>query len=81
MSKVIDGNLIAENIKNNIKDIITTMQRKPGLGIILVGEKEDSKIYVKMKHNACKKVGINNYDVYLPEESSEKTVLEAVQKK
>tara|TARA_X000000368_G_scaffold416263_1_gene409810 strand:+ start:3823 stop:4698 length:876 start_codon:yes stop_codon:yes gene_type:complete len=80
MSKIIDGAVISKNIKEHLYHMIKDMPRKPGLGIILVGEKEDSKIYVKMKHNACKKVGINNYDVYLPEDSSEEIVIQHIEK-
>ena len=38
---------------------------KPGLGIILVGNRKDLK-HVRMK-KACKKIGIINYDVHLDE--------------
>ena len=79
MSKLMDGGVISKKIKQSLTETIYNMPRKPGLGIILVGEKEDSKIYVKMKNNACKQVGIVNYDVYLPENVSEKTVIETVE--
>ena len=79
MSKIIDGAVISNNIKEHLSQVIKDMPRKPGLGIILVGEKEDSKIYVKMKNNACKQVGIINYDICLPENVSEKIVIETIE--
>lgn len=80
MSKLIDGTLISKKIKASLTETIKDMPRKPGLGIILVGEKEDSKIYVKMKNTACKTVGIINYDVCLPENVSEEIVIENIEK-
>ena len=52
---------LANSILKNIKKEVSTLQKKPGLGIILVGDRTDSKIYVNMKKKACEKVGIKHY--------------------
>jgi len=76
----LDGKGFATRIKNNLKERVKTLGRKPGLGIILVGDRPDSKIYVRMKKRACIRVGIENYDVHLPEDVDKDTLLKEVEK-
>lgn len=63
MSEIIDGNLIAKNIKLDIKQRINYLydkiQKRPSLTIISVGEDAASKVYVKHKIVACSDVGIS----------------------
>lgn len=46
----------------------------PGLAVILVGDRKDSATYVRNKKKACESVGINSYEVRLPEDSTEQEV-------
>ena len=71
--KLIDGKKISNLIKDELKLFVEKNNLNPGLGIILVGNRPDSKIYVKMKIKACEKIGIKNYDVHLDENVSEET--------
>ena len=79
-NKIIDGKFVSNKIKTNLLDIVNKLPRKPGLGIILVGHKEDSKIYVKMKKGSCIKIGINNFDVCLSEDATEEQVINEITK-
>jgi 5,10-methylene-tetrahydrofolate dehydrogenase/methenyl tetrahydrofolate cyclohydrolase len=76
---LLDGKKASQNIKDALKteidELINTKNIQPGLGIILVGERKDSHTYVRMKKNACKEVNINNFDVVLPEDVDETTLL------
>ena len=76
--KLLDGRETSNLILNEIKNEISKLNNKPGLGIILVGNRSDSKIYVKMKKRACNKVGIQNYDVLLDENISEEILIEEI---
>ena len=67
MDKVINGKEISKNIQNELKTLIEETNIKPGLGIILVGDLPDSKVYVRMKKKACERVGIINYDIHFDE--------------
>ncbi|QJC34339.1 bifunctional methylenetetrahydrofolate dehydrogenase/methenyltetrahydrofolate cyclohydrolase FolD [Enterobacteriaceae endosymbiont of Donacia crassipes] len=66
-AKIINGHVIAEKIYINIykkmKNILLSRKRKPGLGVILIGNNSASKIYVKNKLKICKKLGFF-YDIY-----------------
>ncbi|KZV57635.1 Amino acid dehydrogenase family protein [Dorcoceras hygrometricum] len=81
-SKIIDGNSVARDIREEIASEISRMKGSlgvvPGLGVILVGDRKDSATYVEKKKIACEDVGINSYNVHLPEDSSEQEVLKHV---
>jgi 5,10-methylene-tetrahydrofolate dehydrogenase/methenyl tetrahydrofolate cyclohydrolase len=58
LGTVFDGAAASRLIRNQIRERIQLMQVKPSLAIILVGDREDSVMYVKMKEKACLDVGI-----------------------
>ncbi|KDP40620.1 hypothetical protein JCGZ_24619 [Jatropha curcas] len=81
-AKVIDGKLVAKKIREEISVEVTRMKNEigavPGLAVILVGDRKDSATYVRNKKKACESVGINSFEVCLPEESTEEEVLEFI---
>lgn len=77
---IIDGKDVSNIIKEELSERIIIENINPGLGIILVGNRPDSKIYVNMKKKACAKIGIKNFDVTLPENVSENDVINEVEK-
>ncbi len=62
MAKIIDGKKIANTVKLALKNEIDILKKEknvvPGLAVIIVGEDEASKIYVRNKQKACDAVGI-----------------------
>ncbi|XP_057462077.1 bifunctional protein FolD 4, chloroplastic-like isoform X2 [Actinidia eriantha] len=81
-AKIIDGKSVAKKIRDEITAEISRMKDAigvvPGLAVILVGDRKDSATYVRNKKKACESVGINSYEVCLPEDSSEQEVLEYI---
>lgn len=77
---ILDGKKVATEIYDNLKEEIELNNIIPGLGIILVGERKDSHSYVNMKKKRCNYVGIKNKDIYLPEETSEFTIINEIKK-
>lgn len=70
MSKLIDGILVSEQIKQTIKKEVSILINKgilPCLATILVGDDQASATYVKNKQTAASKVGILTRDIKLPE--------------
>lgn len=78
-AKIIDGKSVAEEICEEIGAEILRMKESigivPGLAVILVRGRKDSATYVRNKKKSCEAVGINSYEVCLPEDSSEQKVL------
>ena len=77
---ILDGKKLSNKIKEDLEEKIRLNNKKPGLGIILVGQRPDSQVYVRMKKKACVKAGIKNFDVHLEETVSEETVIEEIEK-
>lgn len=77
---IIDGKDVSNIIKEELSERIIFENINPGLGIILVGNRPDSKIYVNMKKKACAKIGIKNFDITLQENVSEEDVINEVEK-
>ena len=75
---IIDGKKIAENLKNNIKNQVDKLDRKPGLAVVLVGDDPASTIYVNNKAKACKFVGFYSQKIELSANTLEEELLKIV---
>ena len=49
MTIILEGKKISNIIKDEVKNKINLLNFTPGLAIILIGERSDSELYVKMK--------------------------------
>jgi len=78
---LLDGKSISNDIKLELKNRLLKLNGvTPGLGIILVGNRPDSEIYVRMKKRACREIGIHNFDVNLEETVTEDKIIEEIEK-
>ncbi len=57
MAEILDGKACAKEILSGIKAQVEKMTRKPSLAVILVGDDEASKIYVKNKEKTALELG------------------------
>jgi methylenetetrahydrofolate dehydrogenase (NADP+)/methenyltetrahydrofolate cyclohydrolase len=79
MVKLIDGKKIAEKVKDKIAlEIFEFKNDRPNLAIILVGEREDSKLYVSLKEKESVKVGIDTHIYRLSDNVLEEELLEVI---
>ena len=82
MSKIIDGKLLAQKVKDELKVKVEAFEKENGrkitLAVILVGENPASQVYVKNKIKATEYVGMKSLAFYLPENSSKEEVYETV---
>lgn len=80
--KLIDGKKIAENIRMEIKTEVARLidddDKTPHLAAVIVGEDPASQTYVAGKEKACKSVGFQSSVYKLPENTSEKELLELI---
>ena len=66
---IIDGRKVADLRLERVRAEIEKRGSHPRLATVLVGEDPGSRMYVKMKHEACARVGIGSVQVSLPEET------------
>ena len=81
MSKLIDGILVSEQIKQTLKKEVSILINKgilPCLATILVGDDHASATYVKNKQTAASKVGILTRDIKLPENTDREKLVSTI---
>lgn len=76
---VIDGAAVAARLREDIKDSVAAMARKPGLAAILVGDDPASHVYVANKIKACQQVGIHSFEHRLPENAMPEAIASLIQ--
>jgi len=84
MGNIIDGNKIAQEIRNEVRLKTLELRRQtgiiPGLAVILVGDDPASQVYVGRKAKACAEVGFLSREYKLPAETEEKKLLKIIKK-
>ena len=82
-SKILDGKELAKLAEEDIKASVSKLKENgitPTLATILVGVDPASATYVKMKQNACARLGMDSIAVELSKETSTEELLEAIEK-
>jgi methylenetetrahydrofolate dehydrogenase (NADP+)/methenyltetrahydrofolate cyclohydrolase len=81
-AKILDGKLVAQLIRNRIKEILQKEFKpknlRPGLVAIIVGDNPASKIYVNSKVKACEEVGILSKVIELNSSISEDELIDLI---
>ena len=82
-AKIIDGKLIAAEIRAEVRDgvneRVSAGGRAPGLAVILVGQDPASQVYVRKKREACAEAGIVSSMHDLPQETTQEQLLELIE--
>ena len=82
-SKILDGKALAQLAEEDIKSHVSTLKENgitPTLATILVGVDPASATYVKMKQNACARLGMDSIAVELSKETTTEELLETIEK-
>lgn len=77
MNKIIDGKQASLLIKEELKQFTNTLDKKPGLAVIQVGNNPASTTYVRNKKKAAEYIGIN-FNHYHFEESTTEELIELI---
>lgn len=83
MTKIIDGKLISQQIKDELKALVETEKqngKQATLAVIQVGNDPASSVYVNNKKKACAYIGIGSLSYELPEETTEDELLALIDK-
>ena len=82
-SKILDGKALAKLAEEDIKASVSKLKENgitPTLATILVGVDPASATYVKMKQNACARLGMDSIAVELSKETTTEELLETIEK-
>ena len=84
MSILLDGSKVALETEEQLKKRVKALKKKKGfvpiLATILVGDDPASATYVKMKGNACERIGMKSIKVDLPSSTSTEDLLNEIDK-
>lgn len=81
---ILDGKAVAQQTEAELSERVARLKQKSGgqapiLATILVGGDPASATYVKMKQNACKRVGMESIAVEMPDSTTTEQLLAKIQ--
>jgi methylenetetrahydrofolate dehydrogenase (NADP+) / methenyltetrahydrofolate cyclohydrolase len=81
-TKIIDGKALAQLIEREVSSGVESLESGrgviPRLATILVGDNPASKMYIRLKHKACERVGIRAEDYLLPAQANQEELLSLI---
>lgn len=81
-SKILDGKGLAQITEQEIKSKVSELKKKgitPTLATVLVGVDPASATYVKMKQNACSRLGMESIAIELSKDTTTDELLKTIQ--
>jgi methylenetetrahydrofolate dehydrogenase (NADP+)/methenyltetrahydrofolate cyclohydrolase len=81
MGRILDGAQVARTIREELRPQVEQLSargRRPGLGVVLVGDDPASAVYVRSKTRACADLGMQGETCRLPASASTQDVVRAV---
>ena len=82
-AQILDGKALAKECEAQLKARVEALKERTGktpiLATILVGDDPASATYVKMKGNACARVGMESLPVHMPKQTTTKELLDKIQ--
>jgi methylenetetrahydrofolate dehydrogenase (NADP+)/methenyltetrahydrofolate cyclohydrolase len=75
---ILDGKQVAAERREALKDGIRSSGLSPQLATVLVGDDPASRLYVRLKHEACGRVGIGSAGRILPADATTDDVVNVV---
>jgi methylenetetrahydrofolate dehydrogenase (NADP+)/methenyltetrahydrofolate cyclohydrolase len=83
-AQIIDGKVIAAELRARVADEVTRVKRDhgltPGLAVVLVGNDPASEVYVRSKHTQTQAAGMASFEHKLPSDVSQDDLLALVGK-
>lgn len=81
MAQIIDGKRISQEIKDELKEKVAVLKEEGKeccLAVVQVGNDPASSVYVRNKKRACEYIGMKSLSFELPEETTEGSLLELI---
>jgi methylenetetrahydrofolate dehydrogenase (NADP+)/methenyltetrahydrofolate cyclohydrolase len=83
-AQIIDGKIIAAELRARVADEVARVRREhgltPGLAVVLVGNDPASEVYVRSKHKQTQAAGMASFEHVLPADVAQDELLELIGK-
>jgi methylenetetrahydrofolate dehydrogenase (NADP+)/methenyltetrahydrofolate cyclohydrolase len=80
---ILDGKIVSQAVKTQVAEKALLFQqkmgRKPGLGVIIVGDDPASQVYVRNKELACASVNFHSEKLDLPASATEADLIKTIE--
>ena len=83
MAEILDGKTLAKEIRINLKKEVEILKEKnivPHFAVIMVGDNDASKVYVKNKSKACDEIGIKFEEYLLSKDTTQEELINLIKK-
>ena len=83
MAEIIDGKNLAKEIRESLKVEANKLKEIgiiPHLSVIMVGDNDASKVYVRNKSRACEEIGIEFKEYLLPNDTKQEELISLIKK-
>ena len=70
-AKILDGKACASDLEHRLKNEISTMEIKPHLAVLIVGDDPASHVYVRNKIKSCERLGIKSTHLELSSDTTQ----------
>lgn len=80
MAVLINGSELAKKIRKELSQKVKKEKLSPNLAVILCGDDEASKVYVRIKSKACEEVGIQFEEYHLKKETNQDELCSLIDK-
>jgi len=84
MAIVLEGKSLSQSIEKKLVERVSAIKEKTGnspmLATVLVGSDPASATYIKMKGNACERIGMESMKIELPEKTTTSELLDKISK-
>jgi len=77
-ANILNGKVLGERIRNEIKNRCALLKIRPSLAVILIGDDPASLSYVTAKEKALKEAGMESHDIRLPSDINEDALLSII---
>ncbi len=82
MAELISGKVVSADVRAKLSEEVKNFKEStgvtPGLAVILVGNDPASAVYVRNKHKGCLEVGMNSFEITMPEDTTEAELLDKI---
>lgn len=77
---ILNGKKVAGEILEDIKQKVSKLEKKPRLAVVLVGDDEASKVYVRNKKKAANFIGVDSTVIELDKTATQQEVIDCIEK-
>ncbi len=76
--ELLDGKVVKQKVLEEVKELVSNLERPLGLAVVQVGDDEASKVYVRQKEKMAGDLGFDFRHVKLPENVTEEELLKVI---